>query len=102
MAAAEVAQVRVNTNEPTDDLFVDEEIQSLIDAGSVDSASAAVWKAKAAVYADLADTTEAGASHKYGDLFNRALQMQAMYEGLVAAAVETLPTGPKVRLIERS
>lgn len=76
---AEIGVVRQNTNEPTQDNFTDATIGALVDSGDVDSASAAIWRMKAASYADLVDTTEAGTSHKFSDLHKNALMMAKQF-----------------------
>lgn len=99
--AAQIAEVRRNTNEPTQDTWSDVEIGVLVDAGTVNSASVAVWTAKAAVYADLADRTEASASVKWSENHKKALSMIEIFEArdLVGVDVGKLPA--KVHGIER-
>lgn len=84
--AADVAEVRVNVNEPTEDIYTDVAIGLLIDAGSVASASAAIWREKAGAYAEMADVSEAGASLKISDLYKRALEMAEFYASEGGAA----------------
>ncbi len=88
--AADIAEVRVNVNEPTEDIYTDAAIGTLIDAGSVVSASAAIWRTKAGAYAEMADVSEAGASLKVSDLYKRALEMVAYYDSLDG---EVVPAG---------
>jgi hypothetical protein len=72
--ADQVAEVRENTSEPTPDPFTDAEIGALIDTlASVNLASSVIWSRKAAGYAELVDTAEAGASRKLSDLYDRAI-----------------------------
>jgi hypothetical protein len=83
MATAEdIAQVRTNTNEPTAAVWTDSEIGVLLDAGTVNSASAAIWRAKAAVYAEAFDRTEAGASIKLDSAWKKMMSMYELYQGL--------------------
>ena len=98
--ASELAQVRINTN--TTDLapFEDAYVNGLIDAVGVDGASAAIWRAIAATYSTKVDVTEAGASHKFSDLFKNAVAMAAKYDALVDGAVSTTAS-PRVNLIVR-
>lgn len=83
--AGEILEVRENTNEPSDATFSDTYIEGLVDAGSVALASATIWRRKAAIYAELVDVSEAGASRKNSDLFKNAQTMadhwQAVADG---------------------
>lgn len=80
--AAEVASVRANTGQSNDDVYADPEIAVLVDAaGSVEAASATVWRQLAAHYAKLTDIAEAGASHKYSLLYDRAMEQADFWEG---------------------
>lgn len=97
-SAAEISVVRLDTNEPdTAGTYTDEVIGALIDEGDTDSATATIWRRKAASYAELVDTTEAGASHKFSDLHKNALAMAAQYE-----TVEVDTGRAKVHKIVRS
>lgn len=78
--AADVQAVRYNVNEPTPDTFSDVYIGDLVDAGSVASASAVIWKRKAATYAELVTVSEAGASRQMSDLHKNALTMAKTFE----------------------
>jgi hypothetical protein len=78
---AEVASLRANTGLSNDDVYADPEIAVLVDsAGSVEAASAVVWRQLAAHYAKLTDTSEAGASHKYSLLYDRAMEQADFWE----------------------
>ena len=73
---ADVTEVRLNTAVAEDDeTFTQDYISGLIDAGDVASATLTIWKQKAAKYASLVDVTEAGASHKFSDMFKAAEAM---------------------------
>lgn len=101
--AAEVARVRLNTNEADDTLHDDTAFGELIEEHGVAGASAVVWLDKAAVYADLVNTSEAGASHSYSRLHEQALKMAAEWRKV--ATEESDEAGqeyrPRVHLIER-
>lgn len=85
--AAEVAQVRVNTGQNTDEVITDPEIAEIIDdLGSVQAASAEVWRRLAAEYAKLVDTKEAGAEHKWSELWKRAMEMADFWEKRIPVA----------------
>lgn len=100
----QVAEVRENTNEPTADPYTDSEIGQLIDAlGSVNLASAAIWSRKAASYVEVVDTTEAGASRKLSDLYDRAVKEAARWKAAEEEEAEADTRGrAKVHLIQRT
>lgn len=82
---AEVAEVRANTAQPDDVApYTDDYINGLIDAGSVTSATLSIWRSKAANYASLVDVQEAGASHKFSDLFKHANDMIKIWSTALA------------------
>jgi hypothetical protein len=81
---AEIAQVRLNTDEPTEDSYTDEAIDGLIaSSGGVTQASAEIWRQKAARFAALVSTSVEGASYSFGELARNARDMASMYAGLV-------------------
>jgi hypothetical protein len=82
-SAADLRSTRENINEPTEDVYTDDYLDGLIDAsGGVEAASAAIWRLKAAAYAEAVDQSEAGASLKLSDLNKNALSMATHYETL--------------------
>lgn len=88
--AAEITTVRQNVNEPDDSGgYTDAIIGALIDEGDTDSAAASIWLRKAAEYAELVDTSEAGTSHKFSDLHKNALTMATRFGATDAAATES-------------
>jgi hypothetical protein len=103
--ADQIDQVRQNTNE-TDEAspWTDGAIDALIDSlGSVDLASGAIWRRKVAEYAELVDTSEAGASRKLSDLYDRAVKQAAYWEGQPSVpSTETSVGRAKVKAIVRS
>lgn len=100
---AEIAYVRRNVNEPTDTFYTDEIIAELIDAGGTDSAIASIWEEKSASAASSVDVTEAGASHKFSDVY-KAYAAQASYwrKKVDADTDPELSARVKVRKIVRS
>lgn len=97
----EIAAVRLNTG-LTDNVepWTDDAIGDLVDLYGVDGASASIWRSLAASYSTKVDVTEAGATHKFGDLFKNAQAMATKYESLVAVVVSTT-TPPRVNSIVR-
>lgn len=77
---ADIAEVRRNVDEQSDDTYSDDYISALVDAGSIASASARIWRQKAAAYADLVNVSEAGSSHQFSDLSKNALAMAASFD----------------------
>jgi len=107
MATSEqITHVRRNTNELEDDVYSDEEINYLVDSngGSVEVASAIIWEEKAARYSTAADVTEAGASHKFSDLFKNAQALAKYWRDKSAGeeADEDISGRPRVKKIVRS
>lgn len=82
-----IAEVRELLNEDipaggteADTLFTDAQIQGWIDATSdTDSAVVIGWRAKAAKYADLVDTSEGTSKRAMSDLHEHALAMLKAY-----------------------
>lgn len=103
--AGQILDVRNNTGEPDEDSsYDDEELEVLIDADGVDLASAAIWRRKAAIYSEMVDVSEAGASRKMSDLFKNAVAMAEYYEkkGGLGQEEEANAKRAKVHLIARS
>lgn len=99
--AGEIDTVRKNTNEPTEDDFTTVYITGLIDSydvGGVNLASGVIWRQKAAVYAELVNVSEAGASRDMSDLFKHAQEMAAYYEGLGASEVDASINAGRARV----
>jgi hypothetical protein len=77
----EIGEVRLKADEhDNSEPFTDDYLASLIDALGVNATIASVWRTKAARFAKLVDVTEAGASHKFSDLFKQASLMAAQWE----------------------
>lgn len=101
-SAAEVDEVQLNTGVADDDtVWTPEYIAGLIDAGDVSSATLTIWKQKAAKYATMVDVTEAGASHKFSDMFKNADAMIKRWTDIVAEGGGTVTNAPKVNYIVR-
>lgn len=58
-------------------------------AGDVDGAAALIWREKAAAYADLTDTSEAGSSRKDAVLYDRAIAQAAYFESRSGTSTES-------------
>lgn len=99
---SDIETVRLNTDESTNDTYSDDEISALVDAKGVAGASAIIWDQKAAHYASLVNTSEAGASHSFSDLHKNALTMAKRFDDQVVAASAPASGRVRVRKIVRS
>jgi len=97
---SDINDVRLNTNEPSDEDYDNTVLSDFIDALGVAGASAKVWGLKAAKYADLVDVSEAGSSERFDQLWKKALAQEALWTARAAALV-ALPVGPKIKTIGR-
>lgn len=98
----EIAEVRRNVNEPTQDIYTDDTINNLINSLGMAGASAKIWREKAARYSELVNASESGASHAYSDLHRAALAMAADWDKKDVAENGPLMNRPVVHKIERS
>jgi len=103
--ASQIAEVRENTDERNSEgTWSDPQLGDIIDAaGDVLTASAIIWRRKAAIYADLVDVSEAGASHAFSDLHRSALEMAAQFTSAAGIATGAGSAGrAKVKVIDRA
>lgn len=102
-SAGDIAEVRLNTDEPSDETWTDEVIGGYIDTLGVAGASSKIWGQKAGRYASLVDTTEAGASHAFSDLSKNAIAMEKLWAAKEDEdnPVVTTAARPKIRKIVR-
>jgi len=98
---SDIESVRLNVDEPSNDTYSDDDVGALVDANGVAGASAIIWEQKAARFASMVNTTEAGASHSFGDLNKNALAMASLFRSQTTAVVNTT-SRTKVRKIERT
>lgn len=92
----QIALVRLYADEPTQDNWTDAQLNLLIDEGSVESATAAVWREKQARFSSLVDVSEAGASRKMSQAFDNAQKMAAYWLGVAGGR-----SGARIHRIER-
>jgi hypothetical protein len=100
----EILVVRRNTNQPDNlDPYTDDYIEMLIDTSGVSGATFQIWQQKAASHASLVDVTEAGASHKFSDMFKADSDMVKYWGDIVASEANpsTPSVGPRVKKIVR-
>ena len=100
--APDIAKVRLNTG-LADNIapWTDVAISALFDALGEEGASATIWRSLAASYSSKVDVTEAGASHKFSDLFKNAIAMATKFEDLSGSNTGH-PGHPKVSTIART
>lgn len=81
MASVEqIAQLRLNISEPDDIApYSGADLSDAIDLRGVRLASADIWLAKAAQYAELVDTSEAGSTRPLSSLHKNALAMHQYF-----------------------
>jgi hypothetical protein len=99
--ASDIQIVRNNTNEPTADTYTDGYIGGLIDASDVTGATIAIWEQKVAKFSTMVDVTEAGATHKFSDLFDNAVKMLAIWRGTDVTTGVVDSGATRVRVIQR-
>lgn len=69
--------------------------------GSVQGAAAAIWRRKAASYAELTDVTEGASSRKLSTLYKQALEMANALDSQNDGTIPGANSGTKVRRIVR-
>lgn len=80
---AQIAELRIKINEPTDALpYTDEILGELIDANAGDTNAVAktIWQGKAAAVAHLVDISEGGSSRKMSDMYKNFLAIAGTFE----------------------
>jgi hypothetical protein len=97
---SDIRDVRENVDELNEDNYSDSYISALIDSSGVAGASAEIWRKKAASFAALVNTSEAGASRSLSDLSKNAKTMADMWESRVPNPLDTQDR-PIVRRIQR-
>jgi len=86
-----------------DTFFSESEITELLDRNtSIFGAAAEGWGAKAAEFATLVDTSEAGGSEKMSQMHKQSLEMQPHYAALAAGAEEAEDGLTVIHTLERT
>ena len=93
--------VRGNTNLIDSDNPTDEQISALIDDLGVTGTSYQIWLDKVAKFSEEVDVTEAGASHKFSDLFTHAKEMALLWQKLLNEELLLTTGRVKVKVINR-
>jgi hypothetical protein len=99
--ASDIQIVRNNTNESTADTYTDAYIGGLVDASDVTGATIAIWEQKVAKFSTMVDVTEAGATHKFSDLFDNAVKMLTLWRGGTGGVGAAASGSARVRVIDR-
>jgi len=95
----EISFVRANIGQ-TD--LTDAQIGALVDASDPQGAIATIWESKAASYADMVDTSEAGASLSLSNLSKQAMAMATYWRsGAGGNGTGTTGSGVLIKQIAR-
>ena len=99
---AEIAEVRVNTQELVNQLpYTDTFIEDLIDAYGVTETEHKIWVSKRNTVANLVDISEGGSSRKNSQLFEAYSKIVAGYE-TDGGTNPNARRAPRTRAIERA
>lgn len=84
----DIATVRLQTGQeenvpPYDDAY----LGGLVDASGVNGATITIYEQLMAKYAKLVDVSEAGASHKFSDLYDNARKQVDYYRSLTGSSI---------------
>jgi hypothetical protein len=82
--------------------FDDAYIGSLIDELGITGSTISIYEQLMAEYAKLVDTTEAGASHKFSDLYKNAKLQADYYRGIYLIEIGEEPDRTRVKKIVRT
>lgn len=90
-STSDIQTVRLQTGESADTPpYTDDYVGELIDASGVTGATVTIYQQLLAKYAKLVDTSEAGASHKFSDLYKNAKAQLESYQAILAAEAGTV------------
>lgn len=103
-ATPEVTRLRVLIAEPDNAApYTDQELLTQVSThATVELAAAAIWRGKAAQYAELVNVSEAGSSRSLGDLYKQALYMADQFTAAGTPAPVAAATRTRVGKITRS
>lgn len=82
----QIARVRRLTDEPGTEVYSDTDLDVLIEQEGEAGAIAEIWNEKAARYADMVDTSEAGARRSLSQLHEHAMAMAAKWSEAATTA----------------
>jgi hypothetical protein len=104
MTLSDQAKLRHMIDEQGESIYGNALLQDIIDAntGNLNAAAAELWSMKAARFASLVDTTEAGASRKMSQLATQAQAMAKHYGGGDTVGTSGAGSGTITRPIERA
>jgi hypothetical protein len=102
-SASDIMLVRGNTNETDTSVLTDPTLSALIDDLGVTGATAHLWSLKVARFVEEVDVSEAGASHKFSDLFVHAKEMALLWSKRLdeEVIVESGAGRVRVKVIDR-
>lgn len=102
--ADQIAKVRLLTAESTTETYSDVTLGARIDSavGDLNLVSRDIWEEKAASFAELVNTSEAGSSRSNGQLHQQALAMVAHFSGMMTSASDSAGSRTIVSKLRRS
>lgn len=94
-------RLRRMTGEVDSERYTNADLQIFIDtaSGDLNTAAADIWREKAAEFAELVDTSEAGSSRKNSDLFKNAVAQAEWFETRVAGATASAGSTTTRRIV---
>ncbi len=96
--ADQILYVRYNAAVTDEVTYTDEMIGDLIDAVGINGAIASLWEQKAASAASYVDVTEAGASHKFSDVYKNYIAQAKYWRDMDGGTDEETGVGGRVRV----
>lgn len=100
-SVSDISTVRLQTGETAVAApYTDEYVGALIDASDVTGATITIYEQLMAKYSKLVDVSEAGASHKFSDLYANAKKQAEYYRSIAGTTLPTV-TGTKVKKVVR-
>lgn len=101
---ADIETLRRLVDEPTEDIYSDTDLETLLDSGDMNTSALSIWEEKMARYSTMVDTSESGSSRKNSDLFNSATRMAKYYRDILGVEEEEtidVSERPRTRRIVR-
>lgn len=100
--AAQIAELRRLTDEPTQDPYTDAILSLRIDdEPDLKVLAAVIWREKAARFAGLVDIKEGNSDRKLSQLHKQALDMASGFDAEAVALLVRTRRGTRTRPIER-
>jgi hypothetical protein len=100
-SVSDIAEVRLNTAEPTGVTYDDVLVGSLIDTHGISGACSRIWDAKAASMQKMVDVTEAGSSLAMSQAFKNAQTLAKSWSDRDTAKDSAVANVTKIYKVER-